>query len=121
VTKGLTQRKIMDLPTMEVWAIDEYGRNDRVRMMMHGKEAVSPVAQFAFDMIERWGMVVGKPSGEDSQGRAKMDLMPVDELVDRAFAAAHLAWKKAREYDLIATMPTFQEIQDALRVEGKEE
>ena len=45
-------------------------------------------AKLAIELLSRWGMVMGKPDGEDSAGRAKITIMPVDEVVARSIAAA---------------------------------
>ncbi len=45
-------------------------------------------ATIAMEMVTKWGMVQGNPDGEDSAGRAKRGLMPVDELVKRACDSA---------------------------------
>lgn len=39
---------------------------------------------FVMALIERWGMVAGKRSGEDTAGRAGYDLQTPEELVARA-------------------------------------
>lgn len=48
-------------------------------------------ARMACLLIERWGMIAGKSDGEDSAGRAKLDLMPPAEVVERACETAQLA------------------------------
>lgn len=38
----------------------------------------------AITFIEKWGMVTGCRGGEDSSGRAGLDVMPVEQVVERA-------------------------------------
>lgn len=51
-----------------------------------------PEAQFAMQLIERWGMVAGIPEGEDSAGRAKIGLMAPKDVVARAIETTELAF-----------------------------
>jgi len=44
----------------------------------------------AIVLVEKWGTVAGYLNGEDSQGRAKLDLLPPDMLVERAVTIANL-------------------------------
>ena len=62
---------------------------------------VEQEAILAMSLIERWGMVAGQPDGEDSAGRSKLRLSTPEELVDRAFIVARMAFSRAREDDLI--------------------
>lgn len=42
-------------------------------------------------LIEKWGMVTGYLAGEDTAGRSKLELMPVQEVVTRAAMMTELA------------------------------
>jgi len=41
-------------------------------------------------LVEKWGTVAGYLNGEDSQGRARLDLLPPDMLVERSVTIADL-------------------------------
>lgn len=45
-------------------------------------------AGIAFTIMEKWAMVSGKPGVEDSAGRQTIELLPVAEVIDRAFCLA---------------------------------
>ena len=47
--------------------------------------------RIALALVERWGQVSGRSGSEDSTGRAKIDLMPEEDVVARAFKLADLA------------------------------
>lgn len=47
-------------------------------------------AALALDLTRSWGMVAGKPGGEDSGGREKLALLTPQEVVDRACETAEL-------------------------------
>lgn len=64
-----------------------------------------PVAQFAMVLIERWGMVMGEPDGEDSAGRAKLKLMSVDDTVARACRTAQVAFEQFALKDWLLEVP----------------
>ncbi len=42
----------------------------------------------AWQVIERFAVIAAQPGGEDSAGRARMDLQSPQEVVNRAFAIA---------------------------------
>lgn len=42
----------------------------------------------AIALIEKWGAIAGKTGAEDSQGRAYVELSPVEDVVERAFTMA---------------------------------
>lgn len=52
--------------------------------------------------LERWGMVTGYRGQEDSSGRAGLELMPVEEVIGRAFAMAELAVVEAERRGWLA-------------------
>lgn len=80
---------------------------------MFGKEEVSisktevhsDEANLAFSLIERWGMVAAQADGEDAAGRQKLRLMTPEELVERAFITAHLAFEESRARELALDLP----------------
>jgi hypothetical protein len=68
--------------------------------------------RMAMALIERWGMIAGKTDGQDETGRAKLELLSPEEVVDRAFETAHLAFKALHDRGLMIPVPTFEEIED---------
>jgi len=73
-------------------------------------------AMLAFQLVERWGMITVKPStGEDSSGLAKLDLMSPQEVVDRAFETASLAFKEMENRDWFVDIPTMEEGAEILK------
>ncbi len=60
--------------------------------MVYRKSALDQRAELAIVMLEKWGMVAGFADGEDSVGRSKTDLLPVDRLIDRAFSCAEATY-----------------------------
>ncbi len=55
-----------------------------------GRFSFSLESEIVIRLIENWGMVQGKSGAEDSAGRAKIELMPVVDVVSRAFEMAAL-------------------------------
>lgn len=64
--------------------------NDDFDFTDHAKFTPSMRAGLAMDMARKWGMVAGKPDGEDSEGRAKLGLLSPAEVVERAIETADL-------------------------------
>ena len=93
---------------IETKTIKEFGK---YTLMLHHSEIPEDEAKLAFSLLERWGMVAAAPDGEDSAGRSKLKLSTPDELVERAFAVAKLAFDKARADNLIhnaGPMPKYE-------------
>ena len=66
-------------------------------LYMHDTEMLTQKAKITLSMLERWGMVAGYPDGEDSVGRAKLGLQPIESLVERAINTVETAFQKFRE------------------------
>ncbi len=62
------------------------------QVIVYRKSMLDQRAELALLMIEKWGMVQGYPDGEDSAGRARIGLMPIGKLIDRAFECADAAY-----------------------------
>ena len=69
-------------------------------------------ARLASALIERWGMIMAVPDGEDSAGRQKLTLMPVGALVKRACDSAQQAITAFRARGWMLELPTFKEAQE---------
>ena len=82
-------------------------------------EVPNQVARFAMELIDKHANVAGQEDGEDSQGRAKLRLQKVDELVTRSFDIAERAFAMTRERGHMVNLPDLNEINadfDAERV-----
>lgn len=62
-------------------------------------------AGIAVEMVTKWGMVQGYPDGEDSAGRAKIGLMPVSELVQRACDSAQQLFDEFEKRSWVIELP----------------
>lgn len=63
----------------------------------------------AFSLVEKWGAVMGKIEREDNAGRAILDVMPPQEVVDRAFTVADLAVSELTKRGWIRAVTTTPE------------
>ena len=89
---------------------DGYSRSPQ--LIHHDTRPPDRVARLAIVMIEKWGITAAKPEGEDSAGRAKLAMLPVDEMVARAFDTAELVYKVAAERGHLLQGPTWDEAQE---------
>ena len=96
---------------LESKAVKPYSNEDK-KILVHENERPEAEAQMAFAFIERWGLAMGAPDGEDSAGRQRLKLMPPEELVDRAFTIAHLAIDRARSTGLIHQGPKMADLEN---------
>ena len=76
----------------------------------HATEHYDIAARIAMGLVEKWGMVAGKPDGEDAAGRSKLALLDPDEVVDRAVVTAEGLVAKLRERGHIHKIPGLKEI-----------
>ncbi|WP_428418185.1 hypothetical protein [Methylibium sp.] len=67
-------------------------------------------AKFALELISRFGLIAGEDGGEDSAGRAKGRLMPVELVVTRSFEISMAAFAEARKRGLMLKIPDLDEI-----------
>ena len=96
---------------------DESSYGDK-KATVHFLTIPNQEATFALQMLERFGLIAGRDNGEDSTGRAKGELLPVAETVDRAFALSKGAFRHMREAGMLIEMPdpnTINAAQDAKR------
>lgn len=89
-------------------------------IMTHDTEHLTMRARAVLGLLEKWGMVQGVDGGEDSAGRAKLDLMPVKETVDRAVEMVETAFEALEEKDWIAHAPEWAELQGMAETEPED-
>lgn len=94
---------------MKVRITDEHNYGDK-KVSMYVTEAPNNEAAFAFQLLSHFGLVAGKPDGEDSSGRQRATMLPVTETVARCFDLAQEAYRVARERGLMVTLPDLNEI-----------
>ena len=90
---------------MDIGFIEDETFRGRIEIAVYKKIALNARAFLAISMMERWGIVAGEPDGEDSSGRSKLGLMPVEQLVERSCQAADLAFKEFRKRKWILDLP----------------
>ena len=69
------------------------------------------------DLIARWGMVAATPGEEDSSGRAAVNLLSPEEVVDRAVKITSEFMLSAHAWGWIAEAPSITEIDQKLAVD----
>ena len=84
-------------------------------VMVHNRITLDPRASFALNCLEKWGLVMGSPDGEDSAGRAKGKIMPLDEVVARACDVADRAYSAFRDRGWVIALPSLQDFADAVK------
>lgn len=97
---------------------NSYGDDKTPRMVIHRTELPTDEARFAMAILERWAMVQAKESGEDSAGRAKLSLMPVNETVERACNIAEGAFVTFRKRGWMLDVPSLDEMEE--QIEARE-
>jgi hypothetical protein len=77
---------------IDIGFLEREGYGNSKEIVVYQKTAANNRARLAVSMLERWGAVAGTPDGEDSAGRAKLNHMPVDDMVKRACETAEKAF-----------------------------
>lgn len=77
-----------------------------VAVNVYRKTALCSKADLAVRMIERWGVVVAEPDGEDSAGRQKLRMLSEIEVVQRACNMADLAIIEFESRGWVLALPT---------------
>lgn len=103
---------------IDISSKEYFEERKRPHVFNHDTELLTMESRFILNLIERWGMVQGKDGGEDSAGRAKLELMDEQELVDRAFLIADLAFNKLRANDderYIVNLPSIAKMKEIVK------
>lgn len=95
--------------TLEAYIRSSF-RNRNEGMVVHRRIDISDRARTALAFAERWGMVAGKPGLEDSQGRATLDLMPPNEVIERACDTADGLYDEFERRGWIHAVPSVEEL-----------
>ena len=101
---------------------NSYGETKLPSLVVHRREQPTDEARFAMAILERWAMVQGQTDGEDSAGRSKLKLMPVDEAVRRACDISDGAYAAFRERGWMLDIPSLNELEEEIEArENKKE
>lgn len=92
-------------------------RYDAKEVQTYVTELPDEVAQFAMELIRAHANVAGIQDGEDSCGRAKLSLQTPEDLVERSFKIAELAYGAARARGHMVPLPDLNEINAELDAE----
>ncbi len=68
--------------------------------------AMTMKGDMAWELIKRFGLIAGDPTGEDSSGRAIMRAMDTTEVVARACCIAETAWNEFEKRGWLQALPT---------------
>jgi hypothetical protein len=94
---------------MKTRITSESGYGDK-KVTIYQTEVPNAEAQFAMALVERFGLVAGAPDGEDSTGRQKLQVLPVAEVVARAFDLSRATFDAAREAGWMVQVPDLNDI-----------
>lgn len=102
-------KKIFNTETLDIVRTEGYS-NKNYSFMDHKKEMPKLEASIAIELVNKWGMVAGKPDGEDSSGRAKLALLSPAEVVDRAVQTSEMLVNEFRRLGWLDKMPSAEEL-----------
>jgi hypothetical protein len=90
--------------------IAKRGRYGDEGVVYHSMETLSDKARMASTFIERWGMVAGRPDGEDSAGRQRLSLLTPSELVQRACQTVDALYAEFQSRGWTVKVPGYDEM-----------
>lgn len=102
MSRDIKQEVIAQNRWLDVHRAVQYGE---AKVVYHARIVQDPVAELAYRLCERWGTIAGLPDGEDSSGRQKIALMPVDELVKRSCDTAQALFAEFDKRGLLLAIP----------------
>lgn len=111
-------KKIAETKSMEVFAeqLNKYGEQKRKGVVASQPKYLGGAeSNFVLALVERWGMVAGKPDGEDSAGRSKLGLLSEGEVVQRAIKTAELTFAAMRENGMLIPIPSQAEVDEIVK------
>jgi hypothetical protein len=79
-------------------------------VVYHSMETMSDKARMAAAFVEKWGMVAGRPAGEDKAGRQKLELLTPEEVAKRACETVELLYAEFQAREWIVKVPGYDEM-----------
>lgn len=93
-----------------------FGHSELFYGGVHSKEMVTPVGNYAMDIIRHWAMIAWSPrEQEDTAGRQAFATLSPEEVVQRAFSIAELAFAELRKRGMMVPVPDVNDMYDAAR------
>lgn len=97
--------------TVEIKVLKSQWANEKEpHIVRHNTEMLNPQAEFAKELIARWGMVQGFDNGEDTAGRHQFGLMSPSDVVKRAIEVSDLMYKAFADDNMLIEIPTLEEM-----------
>lgn len=93
-------------------SIEHLGYKNRTRLpKVHTLYTINQKADFAKELMVRWGLITGVADGEDSAGRHKLRAELPVELIERACTTAELAFEEFKKRGWVLDLPVPEEVQ----------
>ena len=67
--------------------------------------------KMAWELLQRFATIAAETKGEDSAGRAKLELLSPNDVVARACDIAEVAWDEFARRDWLLTLPPVERIE----------
>lgn len=99
---------------------DRYENKGIESMAIVSLKMANDQARFAMALVERWGLVVGEPDGEDSAGRSKLRTLSPEELANKATAASAALYEKMDTLGWMIDLPDQAELADMRKSDEEE-
>lgn len=90
------------------------------KILTHESHHPNFQARLASALVERWGLVMAEPDGNDPVGRQQLKLMAVNDVVSRACETAEVLVGAFEERGWLVESPTLTECEEIARKKEKE-
>lgn len=103
-------KTIVQTDEYQLVALDDFGKNARMKQVFHGLVQPNRRAQLAEKLLSHFGVVAAVPDGNDDAGRQQLALMHPLDVVRRACDIADYFYDAIKERDWEIAVPTMLEI-----------
>ena len=101
----------------EVIVVDAFSH--KVEIAVNRLQVPKAEGGYALNLLERWSMVSGKDTHTDDNGHQHYRLLEPEEVVQRAFNIAEIAFKELRARDLLIELPSVEEAEQMIKEREK--
>jgi hypothetical protein len=94
----------------DIFARDDWSKNYKHSIIQHHRECLNFQGQIFIELIKHFGIVAGKPGGEDTLGRSILDLQTPEEIIDRARTLTKLAARVVADEQWTYQVPSYDDL-----------
>jgi len=103
--------EFLDKPDIIVETKPDRWSENLSRVTTVQRTAFTNKGKMAWELLQRFATIAAETKGEDSTGRAKLELLSPNDVVARACDIAEVAWDEFARRDWLLTLPPVERIE----------